>query len=363
MRKKEKNMKEKQSLIQVISNNAGHFIALVLLIAVAFAITRFAERRARKREIDAGARPEEIFSIRKISIIGVFSAISFVLMLFEFPLPFAPAFYKFDFSDIPALIGGFAAGPLVGVMIEFIKVLLNIVIQGTTTGFVGEIANFVVGAAFVVPATVIYRFKKTRNTALISCLVGTLCIAIVGATLNAFFLLPAYAVLFGSGVDSFIAAGTATITATTADGGKKDTCTVTVTKAIPVPTVTGVDVDDYSVHLTWNPSELIDGQDVRTYTVNVYTNSFQLVDSQTGITDEFYDFNVSGPGTYRVTVTAVNGTTGATSSTASQTFTVDWVITKDWQSSSSLPAGVTPETCEIEYKHTYRTTAQSSPKR
>jgi len=209
MRKKEKNMNEKQSLIQVISNNAGHFIALVLLIAVAFAITGFAEKKARKREVEAGARPEEVFSIRKISIIGVFSAISFVLMLFEFPLPFAPAFYKFDFSDIPALIGGFAAGPLVGVMIEFIKVLLNIVIQGTTTGFVGEIANFVVGAAFVVPATVIYRFKKTRNTALISCLVGTLCIAFVGATLNAFFLLPAYAVLFGSGVDSFIAAGTA----------------------------------------------------------------------------------------------------------------------------------------------------------
>ncbi len=202
-------MNNNQSIFDVIANNAGHFIALVLLIAVAFVLTAFAEKKAREREEQEGIRSEDIFSARKMAIIGVFSAISFVLMLLEFPLPFAPAFYKFDFSDIPALIGGFAAGPMVGVMIEFIKVLLNIILQGTTTGFVGEIANFVVGAAFIVPATVIYRFKKTRKVALISCLAGTVCIAFVGATLNAFFLLPAYATLFGSGVDSFIAAGTA----------------------------------------------------------------------------------------------------------------------------------------------------------
>ena len=202
-------MNNNQTIFEVIANNAGHFIALVALIAVAFAVTAFAEKKARERELSEGGRAEATFSARKMAIIGVFSAISFVLMLLEFPLPFAPAFYKFDFSDIPALIGGFAAGPLVGVMIEFIKVLLNIILQGTTTGFVGEIANFVVGAAFIIPATVIYRFKKTRKVALISCLTGTICIAIVGALLNAFFLLPAYATLFGSGVDSFIAAGTA----------------------------------------------------------------------------------------------------------------------------------------------------------
>ena len=202
-------MNETQNIFSVIADNAGHFIALVLLIAAAFALTAFAEKMARKREEESGIRTEPVFCARNLAIIGVFSAISFVLMLFEFPLFFAPGFYKFDFSDIPALIGGFAAGPLVGVMIEFIKVLLNIILQGTTTGFVGEIANFVVGAALVVPATVIYRFKKTRKMALISCLTGTACITVVGATLNAFFLLPAYAVLFGSGIDSFIAAGTA----------------------------------------------------------------------------------------------------------------------------------------------------------
>ncbi len=193
----------------MIGSSTYHFVALIVLILMAFAIAYFFEVRARKKESAEGGNSEDMFSTRKIAIIGVFSAISFILMLFEFPLPFAPSFYKFDFSDIPALIGGFAAGPMVGVMIEFIKVVLNVAIQGPTPGFVGEIANFVVGSAFIIPATVIYRFKKTRKTALISCIAGTLTITIVGALLNAFFLLPAYAIAFGQGIDSFIAAGTA----------------------------------------------------------------------------------------------------------------------------------------------------------
>lgn len=202
-------MSEKQNLLATVAQNWEHFVALVLLILAAFFVTFIVEKLARKEELKRDGRAEAMFSVRKIAIIGVFSAISFVLMFFEFPLFFAPSFYKFDFSDIPALIGGFACGPMVAVMIEFVKVMLNILIQGTTSGFVGEIANFVVGAAFVVPATVIYRFKKSRKTALISCLAGTVCIAFVGAVLNAFFLLPAYAVMFGSGVDAFIEMGTA----------------------------------------------------------------------------------------------------------------------------------------------------------
>ena len=174
-------MSEKQNLLTTVAQNWEHFVALVLLILAAFFVTFIVEKLARKEELKRDGRAEAMFSIRKIAIIGVFSAISFVLMFFEFPLFFAPSFYKFDFSDIPALIGGFACGPMVAVMIEFVKVMLNILIQGTTSGFVGEIANFVVGAAFVVPATVIYRFKKSRKTALISCLAGTVCIAFVGA--------------------------------------------------------------------------------------------------------------------------------------------------------------------------------------
>lgn len=202
-------MNETQTLLDTVRNNWTTFLALVLLIVGAIAITIVAEKIAGKKEKKLTGHVEGLLSVRKIAITGVFSAISFVLMFFEFPLPFAPAFYKFDFSDIPALIGGFAAGPLVGVMIEFVKVALNILLQGTTSGFVGEIANFVVGAAFILPSTIIYRFKKTRKAALISCFVGTACISLVGALLNAFFLLPAYAIMFGSGIDAFVQMGAA----------------------------------------------------------------------------------------------------------------------------------------------------------
>ena len=207
---KERTMNEEtKSLFEIIADNWQHFVALLLLVVVAVAITVLVERIASKKEKELTGHSEGLLSVRKMAITGVFSAISFVLMYFEFPLPFAPSFYKFDFSDIPALIGGFAAGPLVGVMIELIKVTLNILLQGTTSGFVGEIANFVVGAAFILPATIIYRFKKTRNVALLSCIAGTVCISIVGALLNAFFLLPAYAIMFGSGIDAFIEMGAA----------------------------------------------------------------------------------------------------------------------------------------------------------
>ena len=201
-------MKETKSLFSIIAENWQHFVALLMLVVIAVVITVIVERLASKKERELTGRTEGLLSVRKIAITGVFSAISFVLMYFEFPLPFAPSFYKFDFSDIPALIGGFAAGPLVGVMIELIKVTLNILLQGTTSGFVGEIANFVVGAAFILPATIIYRFKKTRNVALLSCIAGTLCISVVGALLNAYFLLPAYAIMFGSGIDAFVKMGT-----------------------------------------------------------------------------------------------------------------------------------------------------------
>ena len=204
---KKENMNNLQKTLETIASSTYHFVALIALIILAFVIGYVADSIAAKREANENGSAEAMFSTRKIAIIGVFSAIAFVLMLFEFPLPFAPSFYKFDFSDMPALIGGFAAGPMVGVMIEFIKVTLNILIQGPTPGFVGEIANFVVGAAFIIPATVIYRFKKSRKSALISCLVGTACIMIVGSCLNAFFLLPAYAVAFGVDIDFFIAAG------------------------------------------------------------------------------------------------------------------------------------------------------------
>ncbi len=190
-------------LITNIMTDFARFGALMVIILLTFFIAYLFEKIAKIKQGDN----TRVLDVRKLAIIGVFSAIAFGLMLFEFPLPFAPSFYEFDFSDIPALIGGFAAGPLAAVMIEFIKVLMNLIFQGTNTAFVGEIANFVVGAAFVLPATIIYRFKKTRKTAFLGCLCGALCITVTGSLLNAYFLLPTFAAMWGSGIDTFIGMG------------------------------------------------------------------------------------------------------------------------------------------------------------
>lgn len=94
---------------------------------------------------------------RTLALVGMLSAVAVVLMTFDIPLPFAPTFYKIDFSEVPVLIGCFTMGPLAGVGIELIKNLLHIVISGTQTAGVGEVANFLIGCAFIVPAGLIYH--------------------------------------------------------------------------------------------------------------------------------------------------------------------------------------------------------------
>ncbi|MBO5454041.1 MAG: ECF transporter S component [Clostridia bacterium] len=142
--------------------------------------------------------------------VGMLSAVSVVLMLFEFPLPFiAPPFYELDFSEVPVLIGTFALGPLAGVVIEFIKVLLNLLVNGTITGGVGEFANFLVGACFVLPAGIIYKQKKTKIQAVIGMLAGTVIMVIAGVFVNAFLLIPAYGSALGIPMEAFVGMGSA----------------------------------------------------------------------------------------------------------------------------------------------------------
>lgn len=147
---------------------------------------------------------------RTIVCVGMLAAISTILMLFEFPLPFiAPGFYELDFSEVPIMIGAFALGPVAGVLTELVKILLNLVINGTNTAFVGEFANFVMGCAFVVPASVIYKRKKNRQHAMIGLAAGTVIMSAAAVFINALVLLPAYAKAFGMPVDAFVQMGTA----------------------------------------------------------------------------------------------------------------------------------------------------------
>ena len=149
-------------------------------------------------------------NIRTIVSVGMLAAISVVLMLFEFPLPFiAPSFYELDFSEVPILIGAFALGPVAGVMAELVKILLNLAIGGTDTAFVGELANFIMGCAFVIPASLIYKRKKSRKNALIGLGVGVISITAAAICINALVLLPAYSKAFGTPIEVFIEMGTA----------------------------------------------------------------------------------------------------------------------------------------------------------
>ena len=147
---------------------------------------------------------------RKLVEIGMLGAIATVLMLFEFPIPFiAPPFYELDFSEVPVLVGAFALGPMAGATIELIKILINLLINGTATAFVGEIGNYILGCSFVIPAALIYKKKKSKKVAMISMIAGTITMTVFGCFLNAYVLLPTYAAAFGMPIDAIVGMGSA----------------------------------------------------------------------------------------------------------------------------------------------------------
>jgi len=182
------------------------FIGLIAaLIMVAVVAERFLGDKKRKNEDTRS----ESYRIGRMTTIGMLSAIAVILNLFSFPLWFAPSFYKIDLSELPVIIGAFALGPVAGVTIETVKIILNLVLNGTNTAFVGEIANFVMGCAFVVPAGILYYRDKTKKNALIGLIIACIFSVVAGSLLNAFVLLPAYAKAFGMPVQAFIDMGAA----------------------------------------------------------------------------------------------------------------------------------------------------------
>ncbi len=148
-------------------------------------------------------------NIHNLTKIAVLTAISAIIMLFEFPLWFAPGFYKLDLSEAIILMGGFAMGPVAAAVIELLKNLINILLNGTSTAYIGELANFITGCAFVVPASLIYKFVKNRKGAIVALIVGTLSLATVGSLLNYFVLIPAFSNFYNMPLDTIIGMGTA----------------------------------------------------------------------------------------------------------------------------------------------------------
>ncbi|WP_027438067.1 ECF transporter S component [Lachnospira multipara] len=131
-----------------------------------------------------------INTVRLVGI-GMLSGIAFILMFFEFPIPvLIPSFIKLDLSDLPALIGAFAYGPIAGILIELIKNLLHLL--DSSSGFVGELSNFLLGACFVGVAGCIYKIKKTRKGAICGAVIGAFAMAIFSLVTNYFIVYPFY---------------------------------------------------------------------------------------------------------------------------------------------------------------------------
>lgn len=135
-------------------------------------------------------KKSSIQNVRMLTMTAVLSAIAFVLAFFEFPVPLSPSFARMDLSDLPALIGAFAYGPAAGILIELVKNALQLFTS--STGGIGELANFIMGSSFVAVAGLIYKFHKTKETAIIACLIASVVMGIIAAIVNYFILLPVF---------------------------------------------------------------------------------------------------------------------------------------------------------------------------
>lgn len=210
-----------------LRENLGFVLMCIAVIAGLSLLAKFAERFLPEKRTVSPAR--------RVSIIGICSAIATVLHMLDFPLIFlAPEFYKLDFSELPVLLCGFYLGPSAAVATEGVKILLKLLFKSTSTAFVGDFANFVVGCSFVLPATIWYHAHKSKHSAVIGLGVGTVSMALLGSAFNAVYLLPKFAQLYGIPLEAIIGMG--------ADihGGVTNVATFVILCVVPLNIVKGV---------------------------------------------------------------------------------------------------------------------------
>lgn len=190
------------TLWEQVQENLRFLGICILIVGILGWLAQFTERYLPEKR--------RVTPARRVSIVGICSAIAAVLHMLDFPLIFiAPEFYKLDFSELPVLICGFYLGPSATVACEAVKILLKLLLKGTSTAFVGDFANFVVGWTFVFPAALIYHLRKSRRSALVGLAAGTLAMAVFGSAFNAIYLLPKFSQLYGMPLDTIIAMGSA----------------------------------------------------------------------------------------------------------------------------------------------------------
>ena len=191
-----------EKLWTAIVENIAFVCICILIIAALGGLAKLAERWLPEMH--------KVSKARRISIVGICSALAAVLHILDFPLVFlAPDFYKLDFSELPVMLCGFFLGPSAAVACEGIKILLKLLLKGTSTAFVGDFANFAVGCALVLPAVIIYHIHKTRRSAFWGLMVGTVILTVFGTAFNAIYLLPKFSQLYGIPLDAIIGMGSA----------------------------------------------------------------------------------------------------------------------------------------------------------
>ena len=141
---------------------------------------------------------------KQLTMAALFGALAFLLMFFSFPIPILSPFAELDLSAVPELIGGFMLGSVGGVGIITVKLLLKLVFQGSSSMLTGEVQNFLLECAFVLPASIIYQRKKTKKGAVIGLVVGGVVAVIVSVFTNVYLIFPAYIKLYGMNWDSIL---------------------------------------------------------------------------------------------------------------------------------------------------------------
>ncbi len=191
-----------EKLWNELQNNLIFVLSCAGIIVMLSLVSLLAERLLKtKRNVSVS---------RRVSIVGICAAIAAVLHILDFPLVFlAPEFYKLDFSELPVLLCGFYLGPSASIACEGVKILLKLLLKGTSTAFVGDFANFAVGCSLVLPATIIYHLNKSRCSAVLGLVGGTLILTIFGSAFNAIYLLPKFAQLYGLPLNTIISMGSA----------------------------------------------------------------------------------------------------------------------------------------------------------
>lgn len=190
-----------KQLWETLVSNIGFVSVCAAIIAGLFLLAKLLERFL--------PAPRRISKTRRITIISICSALAAILHLLDFPLLFlAPEFYKLDFSELPVMLCGFYLGPSATVACEGLKILLKLLMKGTSTAFVGDFANFVVGCSLVIPAVTVYHFGRSKRSAIWGLILGSVCLTVLGSAFNALYLLPKFAEMFLP-MEAIIAAGAA----------------------------------------------------------------------------------------------------------------------------------------------------------